>query len=246
MNRRMNKDRKMRKRCSFRKHGGGLTMGAPLVPFNPAADQTFAVRVPSNESYSDCAFPTRFGQLYTNPQVALAQTPMAGGSRSCGCAFGSRGGRRTRRKTYKHKGGSNGYAISPSMSVGGNGPNVGALVAPVPCDIRSGSTNPFTLTPVAVDPRAPSDIYSLTSNQLGGSYGTGNGFSDDCYKAPGSSLPVYSAQTAGFGFQPSTQTGNSMPTGVAGYMTVVPQEARMGGSYKKRRQNKKRQSKRRN
>jgi hypothetical protein len=80
-------------------------------------------------------------------------------------------------------------------------------------------------------------VYSLTPNQAGGSYALGNGYSDDCYKAPGSSLPVYSAETAGFRFQPSTASGAYMPDGVTAFNEVVPQAARLGGSRKNRKGN---------
>ena len=215
-------------------------MGASLVPFDPSTDQTFAAKVPIHASYSDCDIPARMGQLYTNPQVNLAQTVMAGGG--CGCNMKFRGGGRSRRHRKKknvrrsrHRGGNRGFAIDPFMSVGANGPNVGALVNPIPCDPRSGWANPSSQTPVMPDTRAPSDLYSLTSNQTGGSYGTGNGFSDACYRGTGSSMPIYEAQTAGFGFQPSTVSGSAMPDGVTGYMTVIPQAARMGGSRRRTR-----------
>jgi hypothetical protein len=81
-------------------------------------------------------------------------------------------------------------------------------------------------------------VYSLTPNQTGGSYALGNGYSDDCYKAPGSSLPVYPAETAGFRFQPSTASGAYMPDGVTAFNEVVPQAARLGGSRKSRKNRK--------
>jgi hypothetical protein len=69
------------------------------------------------------------------------------------------GGRRTRR----HRGGGTyGYSIDPSQSIGGNGPNVDALRVPVPCDGRMGTQH--ALNPQVVegpDPRAPADLYSL-------------------------------------------------------------------------------------
>ena len=156
---------------------------------------------------------------------------MHGGRRNCGCSgsklFG--GARRTRRF---RGGGTYGYAVDPSVSVGGNGPNVGALVAGVPCDGRAGaaadSGNP--------DPRAPSDLYSLTPNTMkGGAYSSGNAYGADCYKAPGSMLPVYEAQTAGFEFRPSTLAGATLPDGVTAYNEVVPVAARMGGARRRSR-----------
>jgi hypothetical protein len=69
------------------------------------------------------------------------------------------GGRRTRR----HRGGGTyGFAVDPSQSVGGAGPNVGAYNVPVPCDGRMGTQH--ALNPQVVegpDPRAPADLYSL-------------------------------------------------------------------------------------
>jgi hypothetical protein len=47
------------------------------------------------------------------------------------------GGARTRRHRYRG-GGVYGYGVDPSVSVGGNGPNVGALIAGTPCDARAG------------------------------------------------------------------------------------------------------------
>lgn len=70
------------------------------------------------------------------------------------------GGRRTRR--YKG-GGTYGYSIDPSQSIGGNGPNVDALHVPVPCDGRMGTHH--AMNPQIAegpDPRAPSDLYSLS------------------------------------------------------------------------------------
>ena len=127
----------------------------------------------------------------TNESLASAQASMAGGRRSrtrrvrgggCGCGMprmsggGScgapsftglaqrnnapySGGRRTRK--YRG-GGTYGYAIDPSQSIGGNGPNVDSLRVPVPCDGRMGTHH--LLNPQVAegpDPRAPADLYSL-------------------------------------------------------------------------------------
>ena len=89
------------------------------------------------------------------------------------------------------------------------------------------------------DPRAPTDVYSLTPNQqapsvqAGGAYSTGNGFSEACYTAPGSMLPKYEAETAGFHFRPSTEFGSTLPDGVTAYNDVVPVAARLGGGKKR-------------
>jgi len=189
---------------------------------------------------------------------------MMGGG--CGCGAPSftgmpvavKGGRRTRR--YKG-GGTYGFAVDPSQSIGGNGPNVDALHVPVPCDGRMGTQHalnpPFPNNP---DPRAPADLYSLSSGTAagvmgaeestlgagfqsggrrrsmrkarrrayGGSYGTPNAYPEECYRGPGSSLPVYNASSAGFTFSPSTDKGVFLPDGVSAYNEVWPVAARVG------------------
>ncbi len=199
------------------------------------------------------------------PQTGLAQTGMVGGKKrrtrrastrrrqrggGCGCSgsrlFGGSRRRSTRRragarKQKKQRGGSNyGYAIDPSVSIGGSGPNVDALRTGVPCDPRPGSidsSNPQ----LPLDPRAYGVGYSATPNtttpslQAGGAYSTGNAFPDSCYKAPGSELPVYNAQTAGFNFYPSTAHNGALPDGITPYNDVVPYAARMGGARRKSR-----------
>jgi len=162
------------------------------------------------------------------------------------------GGRRTR----KHRGGGTyGYAIDPSQSIGGDGPNVDALHTPVPCDGRMGThhlLNPQV--PEMPDPRAPADLYSLAppgstagvspfeegtlnpafmkggrrTKRRGGSYGTPNAYPEECYRGPGSSLPVYNASSAGFTFSPSTDKGVFLPDGVAAFNEVWPVAARVG------------------
>jgi hypothetical protein len=155
------------------------------------------------------------------------------------------GGRRQRRQRTRKFGGNRGFSVDPSLSIGGNGPIAVPVNNPIPCDPRAGSMNPLSQTPMHADPRAPSDLYSLTANQTGGSYGLANGYSDACYKAPGSFLPVYPATTAGFRFEPSIGQGATMPDGVTPYNAVVPQAARVGGrrklrkSLKKHRKNRK-------
>ena len=261
-----------RKRCSYRKRGGGYGMGAPLVDFDPKVDTSFAVKMPINQGFSDCAFPARTGQLFNEPNPALAQTVMAGGRHrggakahsggakahsggakahsggacgcsvmrggACGCsvmrggAKAHSGGRRTRRT---QRGAGYAVAVDPSVSVGGTGPNVGPLHSSVPCDLRAGSPNPYNATGLGADPRAPADLYSLTPNQTGGAYSTGNEWAPACYKAPGSELPTYEAQTAGFNFRPSIATGGVLPDGVTPYMDVTPYAARLGGGRKDRK-----------
>ena len=329
------------KKCTYNKHGGGYGMGAPLVPFDPANDQSFSIKMPVNQSFSDCAFPARPGQLDVVPRPDLAQVGMAGGRRNSnrhrtqrkkggaqseyypvngadttykvelpitqgfpncsGVDVPSRimeqahpelaqtpmaGGKRTRktRKARNLVGGTRGFSVDPWNNVGGNGPNAGAANVPVPCDPRAGSFNFMSHTPIHPDIRAPYDVYSLTANKMGGSYKTctrggnyktctrggnyktctrggsyktctrggsykgcsrggsykgcsrggsysqGNGYSDECYAAPGSYLPKYEAETAGFTFRPSTERGGTLPDGITAYMNVVPQAARMGGA----------------
>ena len=299
----MNRELKHRSRkgCSFYK-GGGFEIGSPLVPFQPTDDQTFSVKMPINQSYSDCDIPARPGQLDTAPRPDLAQTVMAGGKSrrrrggyysepmplnyfvnqpihqgfpncggvnvqstlmsqarpelaqsglvggSCGCNKRKYGGRtRRQRRQRKQRGGANGFSVDPWQNVGGTGPNAAPQNTPVPCDPRAGSMNPLSTTMYNPDPRAPTDVYSFTPNQTGGSYGMSNGYSDDCYKAPGSSLPVYPAETAGFRFEPSTEHGGTLPDGSTAYMDVVPQNARVGGRRTLRtNKHKKKQSRRGN
>lgn len=236
--------RRQMRSCSFRKRGGGFSVQNPLVPFNPANDTAFSIKVPINQSYSDCGSYMRPGQLVTPANPALAQTVMAGGA--CGCSVPRFGGRRatsrkgTRRQVTSRKGTrrsqmggfARAFAVDPSISVGGSGPNVAALHAPVPCDARAG-VHPGPILPA--DPRAPADLYSATPNQTGGAYSTGNAYAADCYKAPGSSLPVYEAQTAGFTFNPSSRSGAFLPDGVTDFNEVVPMAARVGGASRKHR-----------
>jgi len=225
--------RRQMRSCSFRKRGGGFSVQNPLVPFNPADDTAFSIKVPINQSYSDCGSYMRPGQLVTPPNPALAQTPMAGGA--CGCSVPRWGGakaRATRRAGRQRGGFARAFAIDPSISVGGSGPNVAALHAPVSCDARAG-VQPGPVLPS--DPRAPVDLYSATPNQTGGAYSTGNAYGAECYKAPGSSLPVYEAQTAGFSFNPSSRSGAFLPDGVTDFNEVVPMAARVGGRSKARK-----------
>lgn len=310
------------KRCTYNKNGGGYGMGAPLVPFDPANDQAFSIKMPVNQSFSDCAFPARPGQLDVVPHPELAQVVMAGGRQrtqrkqrkhrkhrkhggahseyypvngadatykvnlpitqgfpNCsGVEVQSRimeqahpelaqtpmaGGKRTRKarkanrtrkamKAMNLMGGTRGFSVDPWNNIGGNGPNAGAANVPVPCDPRAGSFNFMSHTPIHPDIRAPHDVYSLTANKMGGSYkgctarggsySQGNGYSDECYAAPGSYLPKYEAETAGFTFRPSTEQGGTLPDGITAYMDRVPVAARMGGARNTLRKRKHRRS----
>lgn len=378
--------RRTTRRFSARKFGGGYGMGAPLVniPSGPGSDWNFAVKQPINQGYDDCAFPSRPGELFNQPNpalaqvamvgggsggydsplymakewptgpvdytyktdpnraavamaggrrhkrrtlrgrkqrggaaldnpmyiakewpqvahtsggeatkwgdVSMAQTVMAGGKRgNCGCSgsklFGGsrrrqrggagcgmmRGGggcgimRRSSRRQQRG-GGTYGYAVDTSVSVGGSGPNVAPVYTGVPCDGRAGYPNMLNPPSSNPDPRAPPDLYSFTTNQsspsvqAGGgladnagpamvgsqppstSYGHGNAYGPECYKAPGSELPVYNADVAGFHFRPSTEIGGTLPDGVTAYNDVVPNAARVGGG-RRRRSHKRRSSK---
>ena len=94
---------------------------------------------------------------------------MAGGGCGCSPSFTGLSRRNNapysggRRRTRRFRGGGTyGYSIDPSQSIGGNGPNVDALHVPVPCDGRMGTHH--ALNPQIVegpDPRAPADLYSL-------------------------------------------------------------------------------------
>ena len=257
LNRQMRSSRN--RRCSYRKRGGGFSVQDPLVPqpSGPGSDFTFAIKQPINRPYSDCTFAQRPGQLDNIPNPALAQTVMAGGS--CGCSAprwgGSRRrGRKNRRNGRKtQRGSSYGYAVDPSVSVGGDGPNVAPLHAPIPCDARAGSPNMFNPVMGAPDPRAPADLYSLTPNQTGGAatlspyeYGVGNAFGPDCYRATGSQMPVYNASVAGFNFSPSTAAGATLPDGVTAFNEVNPVAARTGGGRRRSRKNRNRKASRKN
>ena len=387
--------RNMTRRFSARKVGGGYGMGTPLVniPSGPGSDWNFAVKQPINQGFDDCAFPSRPGELFNQPNpalaqvamvggggaaydspfytakewptgpvdytyktdpsraavamaggrrtrrqkggavldnpmyiahewqqvahtsggeatrwgdVSMAQTVMAGGRRrlqrsgkgkgkskskrrtqrqrggGCGCTgnklFGGSRRRLSRRSSRRMRGGAGcglmrggagcglmrgggtyGYAVDPSVSVGGSGPNVAPLHTGVPCDGRAGYPNPLNPAAGNPDPRAPTDLYSFTTNQTtpsvqagGGiadgagpamvgsqppstSYGHGNAYGPECYRAPGSELPVYNADVAGFNFRPSTEIGGTLPDGVTAYNDVVPQAARIGGARRSRK-----------
>jgi hypothetical protein len=212
------------KGCMFRKHGGGYGMGAPLMAI-PGDDFVFSPKVPVNQAFDDCAFPTRPGQIVTEYDVSLAQAAMAGGKRTYRNRKQkhNRKEKRTRRKIH---GGV--YAVDTSLSVGGTGPNVAPVYATVPCDARAGALSASVFNP---DLRAPTNLYSITPNQTGGSaYSAFPGVSG----APGSLIPVYNAPVAGFTFVPSNAAGAPLPAGVAVYNEVVPQIARVGGKRKNR------------
>jgi len=227
------------RRCAFRKSGGGFLNPAPLVAI-PPSDWTYASKALEVGQYSDCATTMRPGQLVNAPNPALAQVEMVGGrsrkrssrKRSSRKQRGGCGCLGTRRRMQR--GGAGGFAVNPALSVGGSGPVAAPVYSAVPCDARAGSPNPLNPVGFGPDSRAPADIYSLTPNQSGGAYSSGNAYAPACYRAPGSQLPVYEAQTAGFTFRPSTEIGGAIYDGVTPYMDVKPMNARMGGGRKKR------------
>lgn len=199
-----------KRKCAYR-GGAYSTNPAPLFGTSPGgamAPVETIVRTAEN------SFPeAREGAQNNPPNLALAQTPMAGGRRSkkykhrkqhgggCGCGVQSGGG-------------GLGFATLPA-SVGGSGPNVSPVYAQNPCmsNFRAG------------------DVPKMVG---------GGGFvGPDCYKAPGSELPVVPTQSAGFAQTPSTW---SLPPGVANaFMTYNPVAARVGGS-RKRKLNKRRKT----
>jgi hypothetical protein len=227
------------RRCALKNaRGGGLNVD-PSMSFSTVN----GVPIPENVPTSECYPPERPGFFTMPANPELAQVAMAGGARksrknrsrkaqrktrkrggACGCAFAGRGGSRKQRKnrksrkTRKQRGGNKGgYEVDVSMSVGGNGPVAAPVYARIPCDAQAGSGGPF-YTPLPQDPRAPADLYSATANQTGG--GTSG--------APGSEIPVYPAESAGFRFTPSIGAGASLPDGVTPFNEVVPYAARMG------------------
>jgi hypothetical protein len=251
-------------RRTRRRHGGVLpppsangTWGKWDPPMNPDLAQVAMAggAWTYDQDLSLAQTPMAGGSWTYNQDLPLAQTPMAGGGNgcsamrggACGCSVPKAWSGGRRRRTYrKMRGGSyRAVDVFPGVSVGGDGPNVAPLHAGVPCDGRAGTPNQFNQQGLTVDVRAPADLYSVTTNQTppsvqaGGAYSTGNGFSEGCYKAPGSMLPVYEAETAGFHFRPSTESGSTLPDGITAYNDVVPHAARLGGGRKNRKASRK-------
>jgi hypothetical protein len=235
----MNRQLRNEHRRRWARRGGGYAQTGTLMPI-PANDWTFAVRDQITAPYNDCDVTMRPGQLVNQANPDLAQVVMAGGRRRqhsrrqrgglCGCM---RGGRRSTRRRRQSAGGMNGFSVNVGSSIGGVGPNVAPVYAGVPCDARAGSPNPNNAAGFDVDPRAPANLYSLTPNVMrGGAHG--NAYDASCYRAPGSELPVYNVESAGFRFEPSTATGATLPDGVTAYNQVVPYAARLGGGYRRR------------
>lgn len=275
------------RRCALknsRMYGGGLGVNT-MVPYMSANEVPIESRMYTDDCYADL----RPGEVRAEPNPTLAQVAMAGGAiaspisklrrfltrrmkgAGCGCLRKQAGGKcpcleggKQGRKTLR--GGSRGFVVDPSMSVGGDGPVAAAANVPIPCDARAGSANPFAMQGLGPDPRAAVG-YSLTPNQTapivgggmnnhayaatqaGGAYAcsnTGGAYRNskrggayrnsitggayegpDCYKAPGSQMPVYPATSAGFDFTPSSAAS------LAPYMEVNPRVARVGGFVRK-------------
>jgi len=225
----MNRERRnvTRKRCALR--GGGFSTN-PTSFFPPAGfmapRETIQWQPEQGMAYA------RNGMLVNQPNPALAQVAMAGGARrrrlerlrrkmrGGGCC-GQKGGA----LSYAPVGsmsnlmygitGKGGYETNPGVSVGGAGPNVGALIGPNGC--------------------AP----SIRSNMVGGTRrkhrgGGGSTYTGaSCSARSGSELPVYANPSAGFSQSPSTW---SLPQGVANaYQLYNPVIARVGGARKTRK-----------
>lgn len=118
------------------------------------------------------------------------------------------GGRRTRR----HRGG--GCGCMRGGAVNGFSVNVGSSV---------GGTGPNA---------APVYTGIPCESRFGLMRGGGE---SSCSRAPGSELPVYNVESAGFRFEPSTSSGAALPDGVTAYNEVVPYAARLGGGRRSRR-----------
>jgi len=227
----MNRERRnvTRKRCALR--GGGFSTN-PTSFFPPAGfmapRETIQWQPEQGLAYA------RNGMLVNQPNPALAQTPMAGGARrrrlerlrrkmrggGCGCGVQKGGG-----LSYAPVGsmsnlmygisGKGGYETDPGVSVGGGGPNVGALIGPNECapSLRAGM------------------VGGTRRKHRGGGGSTYTGAS--CSSRSGSELPVYANPSAGFSQSPSTW---SLPQGVANaYQLYNPVVARVGGGRKSRK-----------
>jgi hypothetical protein len=170
----------------------------------------------------------RNGMLVNQPNPALAQVPMAGGGarrkrlerlrkklRGGGCPCNAQRGGGSLGNLMYGISGNGGYSTNPGVSVGGSGPNVGALIGGNGCypSIRSGM------------------IGGTRRKHRGGGGSTYAGA--DCYRGTNSMLPVYPNPSAGFSQAPSTW---SLPPGVANaYQLYNPTIARVGGGRKTRR-----------
>lgn len=212
---------KQRRQRTQSRHRGGKFQ-SEFTPVNqPGSD--YKVGLPITQGFPNCGNATVPSWLMSQANPSLAQTPMPG---------------------YKQTGGGNGFSVQP-VNVGGESPNVAAVYQSIACDARAGSPNVLNPSEFLHDPRAPADLFSMTPNQTGGSYASGNDYEPECYRATGSMMPVYEAPNAGFEFKPSLDNGGTLPDGVTAYMDVIPRSARLGGARKTlRRVSKVRKSKR--
>lgn len=159
------------KRCMYRKHGGGAysTAGGPLMDV-PANDWTYAAKESIRMPIDECAAPERPGAIELQMDPSLAQVAMAGGRRrrmtqrrrGGGCGECMLSGGRRRRQSMR--GGSRAFAVDPAMSVGGEGPNVGAVISGVPCEMSDNPFNPFAAVQLGgAAPNSNLPVYNATT-----------------------------------------------------------------------------------
>ena len=221
------------------RRGGGWSQG-------PALSQQ-AYYVPEYKMYSECYPMDRPGMIQSNPNPALAQTPMAGGgcglmrggagcgvmrggktrrrsirrSRTGTCGYyGARGGSKRSKKTGRKTQRGGRYGIDVGSSVGGDGPNVAPVTAHVPCEAyRPMPINPTSAMMLTQAPNPDVMVGSLRPAyiQAGGAAYT---------PAP----LAYTAPRAGFTFQPNIAQGQVLYPGQIPYEEVVSQQTGCGAT----------------
>lgn len=221
-------------------YGGSYTVGQSLMPI-PENDWTFAVKDTIITPVTNCnAIPDRPGQLFNESNPALAQDvwPFTGGG--CGCSgagalFGG-GDSDSDNDSYNNEQSDNEYTCVGSKLFNGGGTRK---------QIRNSNRNRKNI-------RTHKNIRTR-KNIIGGAYSVdiehsigGNGpivapIYNNVSCQTGGGLPVYSATSAGFSFEPSTVTGATLPDGVTAYNNVVHYNAR--GGKKKTRKNIKKSAK---
>jgi hypothetical protein len=183
----------------------------------------------------------RPGMIQSNPNPALAQTPMAGGGCGCGLMRGGRrrGARRTRRTRtgtcgyYGARGGARKsvrrgrksqrggrYGVDTTHSIGGDGPNVAPIFGTVPCEAhRPMPLNPTSAMQLSQAPNPDVSVGGLRPAfiQAGGAA---------YMPAPLS----YTAPRAGFTFYPNIAQGQTLNPGQIPYEEVVPQHDSCGAT----------------
>jgi len=214
-------------RQTRRKTGGGWSQGDAL--------SKNAYYVPEYKYFNDCGASSRPGSIQSNPNPALAQTPMAGGSKQtkrsnrkqnkkqkggCGCLLNGgarktykkkKGGSRNRRRVgtcgyYGARGGR--YQIDTTQSIGGDGPNMAPIYSSVPCEAaRHMPINPTQITQLGDSPNPDVNVSGLRPAFI---------------QAGGSNL-AYNAPRAGFSFTPNISQGQILNPGMIPYNEVVPQ-----------------------